>query len=325
MAVPPTISSGSPDVGTVVAAQRNLNVADAREASAGRPGLNACPLTEDGVFGTEVTQATIEFQTRRGLVPDGIIGPLTWGQLLESVNPDSGVRSGTSLPIEGAVRWSVGLDDIATVAGQAPTDAQLSGLLVTVGGSAARDVTISPDGRIIYFTVPAGEEGAADLVLTGGDASSFVLANAVSYTASFGAALQGVIVAVALSIQEAGSFAAALQVGRIQSFVDDVAAAMRDHQNLLAKLLTRLQDPLFADSVEDADAWFGYMSSRARMVAAIVNEQCRITLSTDPIADLDGLPFGGADDQPTLDTGATVLLLTAMESVIVPGFVDLTA
>jgi hypothetical protein len=61
------------------------------------------------------------------------------------------------------------------------------------------------------------------------------------------------------------------------------------------------------------------------MVAAIVNEQCRITLATDPIADLDGLPFGGADDQPTLDTGATVLLLTAMESVIVPGFVDLTA
>jgi hypothetical protein len=309
----------------VVAAQRNLNVADAQEASAGRPGLKACPLTEDGVFGTEVEQATIDFQTRRGLAPDGIIGPITWRQLLQGVNPDSGVSSSALLPIEGAMRWSVNLDDIVAKAGQAPTDAQLSGLSVTVGGSTASDPTVSPDGRVIYFTVPVGEEGAADLVLIGGDRSSFVLANAVTYTASFAAALQGVIVSVILSIQEAASFAAALQVGRIQSFVDDVAAAMRDHQDLLAKLLSRLQDPLFAGSVEDADAWFGYLSSRARMVAAIVNEQCRITLATDPIADLDGLPFSGADDQPTLDTGATVLLLTAMESVIVPGLVDLTA
>jgi hypothetical protein len=325
MKIPPTISSGSSDVETVVAAQRNLNVADASEASAARSGLSGCPLTDNGVFGSEVTLATVDFQTLRGLVPDGIIGPITWSQLLQGVNPDSGVASGASLPIEGAVRWSVSVADIAASAGKIPTDAQLSGVSVTVGGNVALDPALSSDGRVVYFTVPASEQGTADLELAGSDGSSFVLAKALNFTTSFSSGLQGVNVAIALSIQEAGLFSAGLQVGRMQNFVDNTAAAMRDHQNLLAQLLARLQDPAFVESADDSNAWFGFLASRARIVAAIVNEQCRITLATDAIADLDGLPFAGADDEPTLDTGATVLLMTATENVIVPSFVDLTA
>jgi hypothetical protein len=323
MAVPPTISLGSSDVASVVAAQRNLNVAHAAEAAAGRLGLSHCPLTENGLFSSDVKDATVDFQTRRPLAPDGIIGPLTWRELLQAVDPESGVASAASLPVEGAVRWSVSLDDIQASVGQTPSDAQLSGVTLTVGGSTASDPAF--DGRVLYFTVPPGSEGAADLELTSSDGSSFVLASAITYTTAFSAGLQGVIVAVALAIQEAASFAAALQVGRIQSFVDDVRGALAEHQDLLTQLLARLQDPAIPNSSEDAEAWFGFLSARARMVAAIVNEQCRITLQTDAVAELDGLPFGGADELPTLDPGATVLLVTALENVIVPGFVDLTA
>lgn len=41
----------------------------------------APPLAVDGIFGPKTRWATIEFQKSRGLAPDGIIGPLTWGAL----------------------------------------------------------------------------------------------------------------------------------------------------------------------------------------------------------------------------------------------------
>jgi len=41
----------------------------------------APPLVIDGIFGPKTRQATIEFQKTHGLVPDGIIGLLTWGAL----------------------------------------------------------------------------------------------------------------------------------------------------------------------------------------------------------------------------------------------------
>jgi hypothetical protein len=325
MRVPPTVRFGSADVPSVVAAQRNLNVADAREQSAGRAGLSTCPLTEDGEFGTAVAQATVEFQAIRALVTDGIIGPNTWNQLLAGVDPTSGVGTANFLPIEGTTRWSISVDVIAAVLGKAPTAAQLDGLNVAVGGNPATRPAVSPDRRMIYFTPPAGEDGSADLVITGSDGSSFILAGSLPYTASIPAALEAMGVAVAISIQEVALFTAALEVGRLSAFVDGVAAALRDYQDLLAGILTRLQDPGGSPSALDENAWVSHMATRARMVADVVNEQCRINLATDAIADLDGLPFGGADDEPTLDTAAQVLLLTALENVIVPSVVDLTA
>jgi hypothetical protein len=326
MIIPPTIAKGSTDIATVVAAQRELNVADAREQSAGRTGLSTCPLTEDGVFGRETEQAVIDFQTLRGLaLVDGIIGPDTWSHLQPGINPGSGVSSGVLLPLEGTIRWSVSVDESVAALGVGPTAAQLAGASVTVGGNAARNPVVSPDGRLIFFTPPAVAEGRADLVITGGDGSTFTLPAAIAYTSSFPAALEGLVVTLALSIEEAAMAAQALKVGRLQAFVDGVAGALLTYQDLLAQLLVRLQDPGSGGSAEDILAWTGHMVRRARTVADIINEQCRVTLATDPIADLDGLPFGGADDEPTLDTGATVLLMTSLENVIVPLAVDLTA
>src|SRR5690349_5711857 len=110
MSVPPTNSPGSTDTASVVAAQRDLNVADARQQSAGRGGLSQCPLTGDGVFGSKTEQAVIDFQTIRGLGIDGIIGPDTWKLLQAEVNPDSGIASGGVLPVEGTTRWLVSID-----------------------------------------------------------------------------------------------------------------------------------------------------------------------------------------------------------------------
>src|SRR5437870_1041502 len=99
--LPPTIGIGSTETAFVVAAQRCLNAADAREQSAGRTGLSTCPLTEDGQFGSQTEQAAIDFQVLNSLNPDGIIGPNTWPLLLEVVNPASGIASGAALPLEG--------------------------------------------------------------------------------------------------------------------------------------------------------------------------------------------------------------------------------
>lgn len=325
MSIPPTIAPGSTDVATVIAAQRDLNVADARDRSAGRTGLTTCPLTENGIFDPQMAAAVIEFQALHGLFPDAIIDPSTWGALEPIVNPASGVSSGGSFPLEGVTRWSVSLADIAQAAGQAPSSDQLDGVTVSIGSSDAVNTRVSPDGAVIYFTPPAGEEGATDLTVSTQDGNTFVLPNAVRYTASFGAGLEGVVIAVALAIQEAAVTAAANEVGRLRAYCDGVAAALDPYQDLITNMLNRLQDPNSGATEEDGAAWLGHIITRAGMVADLVNSQCRITLQTDAIADLDGLPFGGADDEPTLDTGATVLLMTAIENVIVPSIVDLTA
>jgi peptidoglycan hydrolase-like protein with peptidoglycan-binding domain len=57
---------GDPRVGVVQALQRRLN-----EVGCG-------PLEADGVFGGRTRSAVLLFQTRYDLLPDGIVGPLTW-------------------------------------------------------------------------------------------------------------------------------------------------------------------------------------------------------------------------------------------------------
>jgi hypothetical protein len=60
------------------------------------------PLAVDGIFGPKTRYATIEFQKSRGLAPDGIIGPLTWGAL-ESGAPGPQPPGPQPQPVE---RWT---------------------------------------------------------------------------------------------------------------------------------------------------------------------------------------------------------------------------
>jgi len=43
---------------------------------------SALGITEDGIFGQETHQAVIKFQKEHYLEPDGIVGPITWEEIL---------------------------------------------------------------------------------------------------------------------------------------------------------------------------------------------------------------------------------------------------
>lgn len=45
----------------------------------GAPGFS---LEVDGIFGDKTAHAVTRFQRRRGIVPDGVVGPVTWAALL---------------------------------------------------------------------------------------------------------------------------------------------------------------------------------------------------------------------------------------------------
>ena len=45
------------------------------------------PVDVDGIFGDETESAVKLFQTRRGLDPDGVAGPLTWSELFADAAP----------------------------------------------------------------------------------------------------------------------------------------------------------------------------------------------------------------------------------------------
>jgi len=51
--------------------------------SIGRTNPSIAPLATDGVFGPRTQASVIAFQRLVGLVPDGVVGPLTWGRLRE--------------------------------------------------------------------------------------------------------------------------------------------------------------------------------------------------------------------------------------------------
>jgi peptidoglycan hydrolase-like protein with peptidoglycan-binding domain len=49
----------------------------------GEDGTPIPPLTVDGTAGGKTKQATLAFQTAAHLATDAIVGPLTWGKLIE--------------------------------------------------------------------------------------------------------------------------------------------------------------------------------------------------------------------------------------------------
>ena len=72
------IRRGSQGTG-VVAVQRMINVWNARRAS------SVTPLAEDGAFGPATEAAIRLFQRSTRLTADGIVGPLTWQGLMDTV------------------------------------------------------------------------------------------------------------------------------------------------------------------------------------------------------------------------------------------------
>lgn len=317
------IGPGSQDATAVEMVQRQLNIVNARLESQGLNGLGPCPLTINGDFDVPTEIATIAFQVAWGLPTTGVVDDITGQALQVIVDPPSGLQSGIAVPLEGVPRWSVSMADFAAV-GQAPSPGQLQGLSISIGGQQAGNPNPSPDQQRVFFTPPALAEGLADLTLIGGDGSIFVVPQAIGYSSDIANGLLGLAGSLLIALQEAAQVAATVPVGRLGALVDGVAAAVDSYEQYLAQVVGRLQE-LGGGAPDSANAaWVGHMATRARLVCDAFNEQCRLALQTDAIATLDGMPFAGADDEPGLDTGAQVLLMTAIENVIVPSFVDLT-
>ncbi|WP_198666012.1 phospholipase D-like domain-containing protein [Tropicimonas sp. IMCC34043] len=92
----PTLRNGSRGP-AVAELQARLNAVHARRQSAGSPGLDRCPLTLDGAFGTNTRRAVIAFQRlafpERPSEWDGVVGARTWAAL------ESFLREQPPLPI----------------------------------------------------------------------------------------------------------------------------------------------------------------------------------------------------------------------------------
>jgi peptidoglycan hydrolase-like protein with peptidoglycan-binding domain len=59
---------------------------------------NRNPVDIDGIFGPDTQQAVINFQTKKGITVDGIVGPQTWNQLKACVSEHAQLPPCSSLP-----------------------------------------------------------------------------------------------------------------------------------------------------------------------------------------------------------------------------------
>ncbi|MCL2827215.1 MAG: peptidoglycan-binding protein [Oscillospiraceae bacterium] len=86
--VPPTPPPGiilPPYPGTLIrigATGQNVRIIQEYLNVIGQRYPNIPPLAVDGIFGTRTESSVIAFQREFGLVPDGIVGPITWGEIM---------------------------------------------------------------------------------------------------------------------------------------------------------------------------------------------------------------------------------------------------
>jgi hypothetical protein len=328
MTSPATLSFG--DSGdAVVFAQRQLNVADGFRRSMGLAPLDDTPLAEDGLFGPRTRAAVSSFQGLTGLAVDGVIGAETSAGLLAGVDPPSSLAYSNLVPPEGLPRLCISLSDInGATTGQQIAVSDVSGLssvVVTAGQAAPVTANWRPEVSRLYFTLGPQQPGPVDISIGDGQQEALAtLPQFLTCVTQIPVALGLLHAAIVAGIQETAVNAATLEVGRLQAYADGCAAALDSYDAVGTAVTARLADNPAPDPADIA-AWTGHMATRARISTDVVNEQARLTLGADPIAALDGMPFAGADDQPTWDQAALVLLATATENVIIPGAVDLTA
>jgi len=228
---------------------------------------------------------------------------------------DTGRAARAGVPLEGSPRVSVRASDCDSPAPAAFT----AGVTLTVGTTAATDPAISPDGQRLYFTVPAGTAGAADLTITNGDGTTAKVTGGVTYVDDIPAGFAGLQAALAVAAEEAAEIAQDSGGSTpVTTFCTTFRPRVIDYQVTVATMLPRITAP------NDVTAWQNLMASQAQLVVDTVNEAVA-TLNNPPVASFDGQPFASADDEPDYDVGAYVILMTALDSVVVRSSVALVS
>jgi hypothetical protein len=113
------------------------------------------PIAEDGDFGPQTRAAVVAFQWRHALVPDGVVGPITWSALAAATAGGTAPRPGPSAP--GALAgWPQGPNAARQAAAWAA--AALPGSFVVVDLAAN-------GGRPVAVFLPAGFDPARPATL----------------------------------------------------------------------------------------------------------------------------------------------------------------
>jgi hypothetical protein len=107
------------------------NVEIVKQVQARLDAAGCGPLADDGIFGAETESAVKLFQTRRGLAPDGVVGPLTWDDLFQEA---AVVVSAAPSPLAQATLDAAGSQDgVRETPGQPNRGPEVDGYVRSLG------------------------------------------------------------------------------------------------------------------------------------------------------------------------------------------------
>lgn len=230
---------------------------------------------------------------------------------------DSGRASRADVPTSsGSPRLSILVSDLPT--GSAITNFGSSGATPTVtvsnavGSASATDVTVSPDGKRLFFTAPPLSAGQAELVI-GVGSDSATLPAGVSYTDDVVAGLDNLKASLAVMAEEA--VLVAETAGGGGDVVETFCATMRTHVTSFQTAVMIVGAKINSTDAAQTDAWSEMMINQASLIRDTVNEAAT-ALDVPPFAMLYG-PDSGTDDEPDYNPDAFVLAVTLLNQVIV--------
>jgi len=124
---------------------------------------NIPPLVVDGIFGSRTEASVIAFQREFGLVPDGIVGPITWGEIMRQYED---VLAPAAPPPGGSFNYTVVAGDTlwllagrfgTTVAAISALNSLTSDLLHIGQVLIIPSTATVPPSESFYYTVASGD------------------------------------------------------------------------------------------------------------------------------------------------------------------------
>lgn len=248
-------------------------------------------------------------------LPDGTTSVVSLLALEHAPVSDSGRASRSGIPASsGSPRVSVLVADLPggspmTSFGTSP------GATATVDGVPATDVLPSPGGDRLFFAAPIRPAGTYDIVITVG-AGSVTLPSAISYTDDIPSGLESLKASLAVAAEEAALEAETFTTVTGTDELRVCCDILRMHVGSFQEALATVGDAIAAGDTAGQEAWETLLTQQASFIMDTVNGALA-TLSSPPIASLDGQPVGGTGHEPDYDIDAFVVAVTLLDNVIV--------